>query len=39
LLHADAAGVRNVYIVDGLPTVKKYGTALSIIVGDILIEL
>ena len=24
LLHADAAGVRNVYIIDGLPTVKKY---------------
>lgn len=39
LLHADAAAVRNIYVLDGLPTVKKYGTPLSIVVGDILIEL
>jgi hypothetical protein len=38
-LHADAAAVRNIYVLDGLPTVKKYGTPLSIVVGDILIEL
>lgn len=39
LLHADAAAVRNIYVLDGLPAVKKYGAPLSIIVWDILIEL
>lgn len=38
-LHSDATGVHNIYLSVGLPTVKKYGTALSVVVGDILLEL
>jgi geranylgeranyl pyrophosphate synthase len=32
MLHEDAAGVHNTYIQQGLPTIKKYGESLSIIV-------
>jgi geranylgeranyl pyrophosphate synthase len=39
MLHEDAAGVHNIYIQEGIPTIKKYGESLSIIVWDILIEL
>lgn len=39
MLHGDAAGVQNIYIREGLPTVQKYGIPLSIVVGDILYEL
>lgn len=38
-LHADASGVKNIYIDEWLPTIKKYGAPLSIIIGDILVEL
>lgn len=39
MLHSDTTGVNNIYMKDRLPTVKKYGTALSVIVGDILYGL
>jgi len=39
LLHADATGVHNAYIPQKLPTIKKYGENLTVVVGDILIEL
>ena len=39
MLHSDTTWIRNIYIEDWLPTVKKYGEALSIVVWDILIEL
>ena len=39
MLHSDATGVHNIYITEGLPTIKKYGESLSIVVGDILIDI
>jgi Polyprenyl synthetase len=39
MLHSDATGVHNIYITDQLPTIKKYGESLVIVVGDILIDI
>lgn len=39
MLHSDATGVHNVYIGEWLPTIKKYGEPLSIVIGDILYEI
>lgn len=32
MLHSDATGVHNIYIAGGIPTIKKYGAPLSIVV-------
>ena len=40
MLHSDATGVHNIYVAaDDASTLKKYGESLSIVVGDILMEL
>ena len=38
-IHADVAGTHNIYHQSGLTTIQKYGPALAVVVGDVLMAL